>query len=626
MNGLVFEGFGLAPAAALLAAVLAVAALIAIRRPLARRVVVAFGPLWARARRNARPGLPWREALALLVFVAALAAVAGGLAGPVIAARPPRAVALVVDASASMQSRDAEGRRRIDLAKLAAARIVRSAAPGDRVAVFRASSSTRALAPFDIAAIEPDDGAADAGAAMAAARAWLARDGASGTPPERRVVVLSDRPESFGEAGEGVELDRIPVGTPGENLSIAAFSVAPGTASEGGLDLRVTIANHGGSDASADVALHTERFRLGGARLEVPAGARVTRAFHLPAAPGPELWASLDGVAFANGAVDALARDDRRGVWVLDRGVLEVALVTTAPNRFLEGALAVQGGVRVRTLRPSQAHAAALADSDVVVLDGVSAPASLPPRVSGVLRIDAGGKAKRIPAPTLTDWNGEHPVTAPVSLDQLTLADATLLSPENRDVVLASVQQGPIALAREWDDGVRTRREVRLGFDPVRSDFPLRLGFPVFVGGAVRWLAGVDGGHRMLAGPAGRSLPIDAAEARISRAAVDPFGRTGGNATGTAPDSLASARIRPRGAALAFSAERAGLYSVETPEGAWHVEIAVPAEESDPSVASSVREPALPGWAGEVPDSPRRPLGALLFAAAAVLLAWKAWL
>lgn len=594
MSELLFEGLGPERAAGALAAALGFALWVVLRRPLARRAVVAYGALWERALARGRGGLPWREIAALLLFVAALASVAAGVAGPKLATRAPRRIVVLVDSSASMDARDAAGRRRLDLAKVAAARVAKAARPGDAVAIFRVSSRVTPLAPWELAVVEVDDASEDLALAAAMADTFLAQGVANA---ERRVVVLSDRAEAFAPPSGGFTrdtvIDRIPIGTAAENLAVARLGISTGSASEGGLDLLVTIVNEGASDATADLVLHTAKFRLGGARVAVPAGSRVSSAFHLAGAPEQEVWASLDHIAFASGGSDALARDDRRGAWAPDRGAIDVVVVGDRPNRFLDGALAVQGGVRARRVDPARATAASLASADVVVIDGVATPRGLDGSGKGLLVLGAA-QGRKVEAPVLTDWNGDHPTTAKVSLDDLTLASARILTPRAGEVVLAASAQGPIALARA--EG--TSRSVTLGFDPSRSDFPLRLSYPVFVGSAVRWLAGADADRAPLFVVAGK-LPAG----RKDRGFAE-------KRDGESGESLSSG-----GWVVA------GVYR----DGARAVEVGIDPREHSLAVEGATGEPRLPEWIADAAPVRSRSWTSLLFALGAILLVLKAW-
>lgn len=596
---------GLGPLGGLAAfAAAALVALIAVwRRPISRRVVVAFGDLWARARASRGVSIPWREAIALALFAGTLGALALGVAGPRFSERPPRRIAVVLDASASMDARDAAGRRRFDLAKLVAARIARAAGPSDDVAILRASSRTVNVPAWDLAAADVDDAPADFAGAAAAAAAFLGTDPGA----EKRVVVLSDRAVSFPDV-PGATTDRIPVGQPGENLAVVSLGVSPGNASQGGVDALVVVANLGSSVATAEIVLHTDRYRVGTARVSIPPGATEARTFHLEGVPDPaggsvsgkHLWASLDSIAFASGAPDALARDDRRAAFAPDTDVVKLALLSKG-NRFLEGAIGALGGVMVRPL----------AEADVVVVDAGQRMPAIPARVRGVLRFGADG-AKTVEAPVLTDWNGDHPVTRRVSLDDLTLASTKILEKKDGEVVLAAVEQGPIAIARES----ATRREVVIGFDPSRSDFPLRLGFPVFVGSAVRWVAGEAAGASPDRGVAGSAIPI-AASGTLSARALPP-----------GVDD-ADARVVQQGGAPALLASQAGLYEIEAGDRVLRVEVGVDAGESSLVVPGATSgDPAPPAWARGATtehgtELPELDLSPMLFAAAALLFALK---
>lgn len=595
-----FDGLGPVGAGLALLAAALFALLIVWLRPLSRRVVVAFGDLWARAQASRGLAFPWREALAFLLFAGGILALAGGIAGPRLAERAPRRVAIVLDASASMDARDRDGKRRFDLARLVAARIARNASTRDEVAILRVSSTARPVPAWELQAADVDDAAADFAGAAGAVSAFL------GTDPlvEKRIVVLSDRPADFPEIA-GAQIDRVTVGEPGENLAILSVGVSQGNASQGGLDVLVVVGNTGASDGTATIVLHTDKFRVGSTAVAVKPGATEARAFHLDGLPSREIWASLDGTHFASGLPDALARDDRRAAFAPEGGALSIALVTKG-NRFLEGALAALGGIAV------EKGASAVGGADIAVIDaGAEAPA-LPARVRGVLRFGAEG-TKSVDAPVLADWNGDHPVTRRVTLDDLTLAKASILVVKPGDVVLAAVEQGPIAIAREKDG----RREVLVGFDPARSDFPLRLGFPVFVGAAVRWLSGEGPDASADRGVAGKAIPLPAS-GTIARQVLAPW---------ATPEAGAAATLVTHGGAPALLASQAGLFEIASGDSRLRVEVAIdPAESALVVENGQPGEPPAPAWALETGRAPgnEKHLTPGLFALGALLLALKA--
>ncbi len=592
-------------------------------RPTSRRAVVAYGDLWRRARATAASSFPWRELLAIAVLAAGLGGLAAGIAGPRLAAKAPRRVAIVLDLSASMAARDRDGVRRFDLARRAAARIARTLAEEEAVAIFAAGRDARSIAPWELAALEPESNGADLARAIVQARSFLGVEGAY----RRHLVVLTDPaglaagpaaalgPAAAAEGPDRIAVDVQAFGEAGENLAVTSLGISSGSPSEGGLDLRVRVDNVGRRDATAELVLHTERHRLGGAKIVVKGGRSWISSFHLPGLPPepiPVVSATLERVAFSPEASDgpgrgeaprdALARDDRRSVRIDSVGPIDVALVTRG-NRFLDGALRALAGVRLRVVDPAAiaargtAIAGALSAADVVVLDRCPELESRVPIREGAGVLVIGGApasgtgaeparaAAEPPSPGavfLVDWNPFHPVSRDVSLDDLTLSVAAVLETRPGDTAIASIEAGPIAIAREgkWGDGGRARppkdgreepggrpppdrpRRLELGFDPAQTDLPLRLGFPVLVGSAVRWLAGESGeGDETVAG-------VDAEESVA--AAAGPGARTA---------------------------------------------------ESSPA-----RERPLPPWASNDPVGAELPWTPILFGAAALLLTAKGWI
>ncbi|HVO31680.1 MAG TPA: hypothetical protein VMV18_13125, partial [bacterium] len=540
-----FVGLDPRAAAALVALAILVALAAVWRRPLWRRVEVAFAAAWARAFASSRRTLPWRELIAAFLFVGAIGGLGAALAGPRRDPRPPRRVAIVLDASGTMRARDADGVVREDAARALAARLARSKRAGDVVEIFRAGAEILPLAPWQLdGALPADASLADARVALAAARAFLDGRVPGVDAPERHLVVLSDRPERF----PGDDVERVGVGGAAENLflsDLGVFALAPPAR---GYEIRVEVENGGDSAGSADIVLHTDRYRVGAAPISVAPGARETRAFRVDALPSTELWASLDGARFASGRADALPDDDRRVVRAPPPDALRVVLVTKG-NRFLEGALAAQPSVAVTLASPE----APLPDADVVIFDRV--PPEPAPRARGVLVVDSP-KTGEPAAPVLSDWNPRHPATRKVSLDDLTLASAHAVAAGEGDTVLAGIDAGPIAVAREHGE----HREVELGFDPTRSDFPLRLAFPVFVGETVRWLGGRESpGRSAPSGSTGVAIPIAVPPDAALLATLAP---------GASAPAGAAARLAARGDGSVLVANEPGLYRAANVEAA----------------------------------------------------------
>ena len=85
--------------------------------------------------------------------------------------------------------------------------------------------------------------------------------------------------------------------------------------------------------------------------------------------------------------------------------------------------------------------------------------------------------ARREEDPIITDTRQSHPLLRWITLQDLNIGSTSTFTRGPDDVAVASSFGRPIIVARESED----RRIVALGFDIRNSDFPLRVGFPVFM-------------------------------------------------------------------------------------------------------------------------------------------------
>ncbi len=191
-------------------------------------------------------------------------------------------------------------------------------------------------------------------------------------------------------------------------------------------------------------------------------------------------------------------------------------LLITHGNRFLEKGLKAcpQARVSVADQVPDGAT-----DYDIVVLDQI-----LPkvwPKAS-VLAIgvhpphwfEATTVEKN---PAIVDWNQSHPILRHVNLDTVDLAESQLVNPPPWAIQLVQSQKKALMIAGERD----LRRVIWMGFDPLQSNWPLRVSFPIFLANAVEWLNPVSvrsAGQRLRVGePIRQTWSNPILEAKLTR-------------------------------------------------------------------------------------------------------------
>jgi hypothetical protein len=485
------SGLGvLDPAGALgLAAVAALVALHLLGRR--RRIVVGSLLVWRQvpAMRNAGRRR-FRPDLLFVLQVALLLALVGALVRPYLAAPGAdsgTALVLVIDLSASMQTRE-DGGSRLDLARRHARTLVDGepetmlVAAAERAHVLLGWTADATIVRRRLESLEATDVAAPLAPAVVLAI------GEAQARPGARVVVLTDlAPAASGLPDDAVAaVDWAQVGRTDDNLAVASLDVAvPAFGAAGAASATVVVKNHGHATRRTTLTATVDERPWTRRELELPA--RGTALVRLADPPGGGV------VRVALGGDDALAADDVALGWIprLD-----------APAVVLVGDVAPAPPWTALPLRVSAMSAARYADAPpigphVVVLDGRAAP-PLPPQASVLWAPPPAGAPCAgdglAEAAAVVDWEVTHPAIG--GLDGL---DALALAPVHRLAVPAWAA-GIVRVAAPDDvfpllvAGVdHERRTACLGTSLdaslVRTD---RLPLLLLVLGTLRWLGAGD--------------------------------------------------------------------------------------------------------------------------------------
>ncbi len=222
-----------------------------------REVTISSTFLWQQILQDKEANTPWqrlRRNLLLLLQLIILALLVIALARPFVTvpAVSTGQIALLLDASASMNATDVGDGSRFDEAKRQALSIVDTMNPGDTMTVIRVAGSPDVLIPYTddrtqlrdaISAAQPSDASADWNAALTLAAAGSVGDA------DFNAVIIGD-----GGLGSAVNLPAIPgdlryvpVGRSNDNLAISALATRalPGQPPQ----LFAQITNYGDDDA-----------------------------------------------------------------------------------------------------------------------------------------------------------------------------------------------------------------------------------------------------------------------------------------------------------------------------------------------------------------------------------------
>jgi hypothetical protein len=461
-----------------------------------RRAPVSSLVFWREALRERRASLRVRRLLAnlsLILEVLAVIALSLALAGPRAAARGLSGsgdVILVLDATASMQAREAGGTR-FDLARGRALELVAGLRRGARMAVVLAERAPRLAAAFTddhvalrraLESASATDEPGDVGDSMLFA--LRLRDARRGD----QVALLTDGAfESLGGVDTTLPwIHLITVGTRRHNVGITGLAFRRAATGEAAYEMFLSVRDVGGAEAP-------------GSDVTVPLSVTVDRApvvaRAVTCAAGGRASFSIPWTGPTEGRVEARlrARDDfplddaAFAVFTPARGVR--VLVEGSGTYFIRSALESLPGVTVRAETGAVGGPGLVDESegyDVAVYAGVQPPAlvrgsyllfsAVPPN----LPIHATGSLR---LPPVTGWDRSSPLLASVPLGGVTIGQSLALEPGPGFNVLASSGGSPLILS--WDHA--GLKALLVAFDPQGSDFPLTPGFPIFMARALSW-------------------------------------------------------------------------------------------------------------------------------------------
>jgi hypothetical protein len=90
----------------------------------------------------------------------------------------------------------------------------------------------------------------------------------------------------------------------------------------------------------------------------------------------------------------------------------------------------------------------------------------------------------RLETPAIVDWKNTHPLLRFVNFENVQISETLQVKAPTWAVSLVDAPQTPLILAGE----LARQRIVWVGFDPLQSTWPLRIGFPIFTVNAIEWL------------------------------------------------------------------------------------------------------------------------------------------
>lgn len=447
--------------------------------------------LWERVMRETHGTLGLRrlvQNLPLLLQILLVLLFSAALAQPALtkAVSESKDIVLVLDVSASMQTNTPQGTR-FAQAQHQALEILRTLPSDRQMALIAAGRQPRVLAFFTqekallrqaLTNVQVSDAPGNMREAI-----LLALSFTQGSRTQE-VVVIGD-----GAYGQLTELNiprnqirHIRIGGGERNVGITRLAFRKLLGATERHEVLIAVKNFSRQPMTAPLRLTLRRRQLLERQLSLQSGQEeiIVTAFNGP----------LKGVAQAELLVDDDLPLDNRAYGVLAAKTHTWVLLVGQSNYFLERLLTALPGVLVNVIPEvsEEVLPRLLEANHLIIFNGVQPP---PLREGNFLLIHTVPQDVRfqehgvVTQPQILDWNRRHPL-----LDFVDFTDVRI------EEALALRLQGGV---RSLVDGTGTSllsvveeprlRLVVLAFDPMRSDLPLRIAFPVFISNLLHWLS-----------------------------------------------------------------------------------------------------------------------------------------
>jgi uncharacterized membrane protein len=458
----------------------------------------------------------------LILQILALLALTLALARPVatVMGEGARKVVVVLDTSASMKARDVPPSR-FEVARSEASAVVRRLGEGAEVMVIEAGvqpTVTAALSRDRDRALSAIRGASAHDLPTRLAEAVRTARALVGTDQRAEIHVFTDGAFPPGRLAESNDprVRWVGIGRRSQNVGITNLSVRKSYAGSFEYQAFVSLVNYTPESQTFDFSLELDGKTL--AEKSVTLEPSVRRSVVLPFS-----HSGGGAVAARLHIDDDLASDNV--AWAVLPPPRKIAVALVSPgNLFLEKVLRTDPQVALDVKTPDQ-YQGGMGEADVVVLDSVSPARVGPGRFVFVNTVPADVPMEvlgRLEQPTIMDWDRAHPVMRHVEFAKVAIEDAMRMRPLSAGRPLVEAVGGPLIYALEEQD----RKAIIVGFDLFKTDFPLRVAFPLILSNTLRWLHPAALDQSSLQFAAGQPILLPVAHGITAATVTTPSGRS----------------------------------------------------------------------------------------------------
>lgn len=459
-----------------------------------REVTVSSTFLWQQILQDREANTPWqklRRNLLLFLQLLILALLVLALARPyvIVPAVSAGEIALLLDASASMNASDSADGTRFDEAKRLALDMVNTMNAGDLMTVIRVAEAPEVLSPYTsdqtalraaIQNAQPSHASADWNAALT-----LAAAGAAGSA-DFNAVIISDGGGMLNPTDSTVQLPAIPgdlqylpVGRSGANVAITALATRalPGQPPQ----LFAQVTNYGDSEARVIFNLRVDGALFAADEYTIPADGTLPLALDAL----PETFMTIQaGVTLPTDASTTDYLPDDNTAWAVNATVGgRRALILTEGNLFIEQGLRSLPGVQA--FRGDINRGLPVEPFDLYVFDGWLPPALPdadmliinPPRSTALFAVGGVSEQTQSPRVRRDDPRMTFVDFSTVNILRFKQVSASWAEP------LISADGGALLLAGEQNG----RQIAIVTFDLRDSDLPLQITYPILMSALLDW-------------------------------------------------------------------------------------------------------------------------------------------